>query len=126
MVGVCTGEVAWVTSGGPGIGGAAAVQLAAAGMRVVLSGRRASELQRVAARIAAAGGQARVAALDVTDKAAVLAVAQGIAATEGRFDISSVPYTPLTLPLNSTVDFRGGRVDIPKNWYSQHIAFVLS
>jgi NADP-dependent 3-hydroxy acid dehydrogenase YdfG len=83
-----TGQVAWITGAGTGIGEAAAVALAGAGMRVVLSGRRASELQRVAARITQAGGQARVAPLDVTDKAAVLAVAQSIAATEGRIDIS--------------------------------------
>ena len=45
------GLVAWVTGAGTGIGEAAAVALAGAGMRVVLSGRREAELKRVAGRI---------------------------------------------------------------------------
>jgi len=82
------GQVAWITGAGTGIGEAAAVALAGAGMTVVLSGRRASELERVATQIRAAGGQCRVAPLDVANKAAVLAVAEEIAAKEGRVDVS--------------------------------------
>jgi NADP-dependent 3-hydroxy acid dehydrogenase YdfG len=82
------GKVAWVTGAGTGIGEAAAVSLAGAGMRVVLSGRRKAELDRVAARIAQAGGSARVAALDVADAAAVQAVVDGIVAAEGRIDVA--------------------------------------
>ena len=43
------GLVAWVTGAGTGIGEGSALALAGAGMRVVLSGRRKAELERVAA-----------------------------------------------------------------------------
>nr|MBP7660517.1 SDR family NAD(P)-dependent oxidoreductase [Burkholderiaceae bacterium] len=81
------GLVAWVTGAGTGIGEGSALALAGAGMRVVLSGRRKAELERVAAQIAKAGGQARIAPLDVTDANAVQAVVDGIAAQEGRLDV---------------------------------------
>lgn len=82
------GLVAWVTGAGSGIGEGAALALAGAGMRVVLSGRRESELQRVADRIVAGGGRARVAPLDVVDANAVQAVVDGIAREEGRIDVA--------------------------------------
>ena len=82
------GMVAWITGAGSGIGEGAARALAGAGMRVVLSGRRAAELERVAAAIAARGGHARVAPLDVTDAGAVQQVVDGIAREEGRIDVA--------------------------------------
>ncbi len=81
------GQVAWVTGAGTGIGEAGALALAAAGMRVVLSGRREAELQRVAKAITAAGGQARVAVLDVSNAGAVRTVVESIASQEGRIDV---------------------------------------
>jgi NADP-dependent 3-hydroxy acid dehydrogenase YdfG len=78
------GAVAWITGAGTGIGEAAAVALAAAGMTVVLSGRRADKLAAVAARI---GPAAQVAVLDVADKAAVATLAEGILARHGRIDV---------------------------------------
>ena len=48
-----TGKVAWITGAGTGIGEAAAVALAKAGMKVILSGRREAELKRVSAAIGA-------------------------------------------------------------------------
>lgn len=82
------GMVAWITGAGSGIGEGAALALAGAGMRVVLSGRRAAELERVAAAITARGGLARVAPLDVTDADAVQKVVDGIAREEGRIDVA--------------------------------------
>jgi len=82
------GQVAWVTGAGTGIGEAAARALAAAGMKLVLSGRRGSELNRVAQHIKQAGGEARVAPLDVTDAPAVEAVVQSIVNQEGRIDVA--------------------------------------
>ena len=82
------GQVAWVTGAGTGIGEAAARALAAAGMKLVLSGRRESELNRVAQHIKQAGGEARVAPLDVTDAPAVEAVVQSIVNQEGRIDVA--------------------------------------
>lgn len=82
-----TGKVAWITGAGSGIGAATALAYAAAGMRLVLSGRREAELEQVAAAVAERGAQARVAPLDVADASAVQAVADGIAAHEGRLDV---------------------------------------
>ncbi|MGB1008055.1 MAG: SDR family NAD(P)-dependent oxidoreductase, partial [Thalassobaculaceae bacterium] len=65
------GLVAWVTGAGTGIGAAAAVALAARGVKVVLSGRRAAPLEETAALIQAAGGAAMVLVVDVVDRAAV-------------------------------------------------------
>lgn len=81
------GKVAWITGAGSGIGEAAALALAGGGMRLILSARRQGELERVAATIAQRGGQARIAAVDVSDAAAVEAVAAGIERTEGRLDV---------------------------------------
>ena len=80
-------KVAWITGAGSGIGAGAALALAGAGMRLVLSGRREAELNKVASQVVAAGGQARVAVLDVANADAVQAVADGIAAQEGRLDL---------------------------------------
>jgi len=82
------GQVAWVTGAGTGIGEAAARALAAAGMKLVLSGRRESELNRVAQHIRQAGGEARIAPLDVTDAPAVEAVVQSIVNQEGSIDVA--------------------------------------
>ena len=78
------GRVAWVTGAGTGIGASAAEALAAAGMHVVLSGRRRAELEAVAAGI---GEQAEVCPLDVSDKSAVAATVSDILARHGRIDL---------------------------------------
>lgn len=79
-----TGKVAWVTGAGTGIGEAGAQALAAAGMQVVLSGRRTEPLGAAAARI---GSAASVEGLDVSDKDAVAAVAARILDRHGRIDV---------------------------------------
>ncbi len=81
------GKVAWVTGAGSGIGEAAALALAAEGATLALTGRTASKLERVAAAIAAKGGQAHVLPADVTRAAEMQAVADAIAAKTGRIDI---------------------------------------
>lgn len=86
-MGTLDGKIAWATGAGGGIGEAGAKALAEAGAHVVLTGRRAGELDRVAADIAAAGGSAEVLALDVTDADAVMAAADDIAARRGAVDI---------------------------------------
>jgi NAD(P)-dependent dehydrogenase (short-subunit alcohol dehydrogenase family) len=66
------GRVVVVTGAGGGIGGASAIACARAGARrVVLLGRRRDALERVAARIAAAGGNADVAPCDVTSTSSI-------------------------------------------------------
>jgi NADP-dependent 3-hydroxy acid dehydrogenase YdfG len=70
--------VAVVTGASSGIGAATAVRLGEAGYRVVLTARRADRLDEVARRITAAGGTAEAHQLDVTDRAAVIALADSL------------------------------------------------
>ena len=58
--GLFTGETHWITGGGSGIGRCVAHELAALGATVVLTGRTAEKLDRVAAEIAEDGGRAEV------------------------------------------------------------------
>ncbi len=81
------GKIVWVTGAGSGVGEAAAVLMARAGASVVLTGRRIEPLEAVAARIAADGGTAMVAAGDVTDKSTASSVVAQIVARYGRLDI---------------------------------------
>jgi len=62
-------KVALVTGGTSGIGEAAALQLAKAGAKVVVAGRRESEGQAVVKSIEKAGGQARFVKTDVSCEA---------------------------------------------------------
>jgi NADP-dependent 3-hydroxy acid dehydrogenase YdfG len=81
------GKVAWITGAGSGIGRAGALELAKGGAGVVLSGRRAAQLEEAAAEIRAAGGAVETAPLDVADKAWVARVAADIVQRHGRLDI---------------------------------------
>jgi NAD(P)-dependent dehydrogenase (short-subunit alcohol dehydrogenase family) len=65
------GRIALVTGASSGLGAHFAGVLAAVGARVALAARRTDKLEPLAARIAAAGGEARVLALDVTDAGSV-------------------------------------------------------
>jgi len=82
-----TGKVAWITGAGSGIGESGALMLAEAGMKVILSGRRAELLKPLADSINQGGGEAVVEPVDVSDQAAVAAVADRIEADFGRLDI---------------------------------------
>ncbi len=81
------GKIAWVTGAGSGIGEAAALGLAGAGARVVLTGRREEPLRALAERIAASGGEAVVEPGDVTDAARITAIVESIASRFGRLDV---------------------------------------
>jgi NADP-dependent 3-hydroxy acid dehydrogenase YdfG len=86
--GALQGQIAWVTGAGSGIGLAGAQALAVAGATVVLSGRRVAVLEAAAETIRAQGGRAEVEVLDVSDAAAVAAVAARILARHaGRIDV---------------------------------------
>jgi NADP-dependent 3-hydroxy acid dehydrogenase YdfG len=71
-------RTAVVTGASSGIGAATAVKLAEAGYHVVLAARREDRLAALAGRITDAGGHAAVHRLDVTDRAAVDALAESI------------------------------------------------
>ena len=78
------GKSAWITGAGTGIGEAAAIALAEAGMDVVLSGRREEPLRRVAGAI---GDRATVEVLDVSDNEAVTVVSDRIHSRLGPVDV---------------------------------------
>jgi NAD(P)-dependent dehydrogenase (short-subunit alcohol dehydrogenase family) len=76
-----SGRVALVTGGGTGIGASTAAALAADGVAVALSGRRAGPLEQTAAEIERAGGRALVLPADVSEVSdAERAVSETVAA----------------------------------------------
>ena len=80
-------SIVWITGAGTGIGQAVALAFAAAGARVALTGRRVDALEETRAAVVAAGGQAMVAAADVTDPAAVTMAHQAVVAAFGHPDV---------------------------------------
>ncbi len=84
--GLFTGQVAWVTGGGSGIGRCAAHELASLGATVILSGRTAAKLDNVAAEIAADGGRSEVLPFDIRDEDAVKASTAEVVRRHGRID----------------------------------------
>jgi citronellol/citronellal dehydrogenase len=81
--GLFAGQLHWVTGGGSGIGRCVAHELAALGATVVISGRTADKLDRVAAEIAEDGGQAITRAFDIRDEDAVKANVAEVVAQHG-------------------------------------------
>jgi short-subunit dehydrogenase len=80
-------KVIIITGASSGIGKATALRLAREGMSLTLAARRRDELEQVAARVRAAGGQALVAPMDVTDHAAIHAMVQSTLDQWGRVDV---------------------------------------
>ncbi|WDG18285.1 SDR family oxidoreductase [Microbacterium sp. Clip185] len=79
-------RTAWVVGGGTGIGRAAAQALAGDGFHVVVSGRRAAELDATLDAIHHSGGAASALVLDVTDDDAVQDAAARLAEAHGHID----------------------------------------
>ncbi|MBB4986474.1 SDR family oxidoreductase [Streptomyces nymphaeiformis] len=82
-----SGRVAVVTGASSGIGEATAGHLAGLGARVVVMARREDRLVDLVARIEKDGGEALALPVDVTDRAAVRAAAERIAAELGGADL---------------------------------------
>jgi len=101
------GRRALVTGAGRGIGEAAAVALADAGAHVTLVARSADEIERLAQRIVASGGQARALAVDLRAPGAL----EGPLAGAASFDIlvnnagtnRPAPFTEVTVEDFDTV-----------------------
>jgi len=81
-------KVALITGGTSGIGEAAALQLAGAGAKVVVAGRRENEGQAVVKAIEKAGGQALFVKTDVSREADVKALVDKTVAKFGRLDFA--------------------------------------
>jgi citronellol/citronellal dehydrogenase len=81
--GLFDGRLVWVTGGGSGIGRCTAHELAALGAQVLISGRSADKLARVAAEIAEDGGRCDTRAFDIRDEAAVQAAVASVLAQHG-------------------------------------------
>jgi NAD(P)-dependent dehydrogenase (short-subunit alcohol dehydrogenase family) len=81
------GRVAIVTGASSGIGEAIALAFGAEGARVVLGGRRPSELERVTSLITRAGGSAIAVPGDVRREADVLDLFAAAQRTYGRLDV---------------------------------------
>ncbi|QTN24736.1 SDR family oxidoreductase [Rhizobacter sp. AJA081-3] len=81
--GLFAGQLIWVTGGGSGIGRCVAHELASLGATVVLSGRTAEKLERVAAEIAEDGGRAVTRAFDIRDEDAVKSHVAEVVAAHG-------------------------------------------
>src|SRR5712664_1667058 len=79
-------KVALVTGGGSGIGRAAALALANAGAKVVVSGRREKEGHETVALIKKAGGQGTFIKADVSEEADVERLVADTLSTYGRLD----------------------------------------
>jgi NAD(P)-dependent dehydrogenase (short-subunit alcohol dehydrogenase family) len=103
-----TGRIALVTGAGSGIGEACVLALAKAGWSLVLAGRRAEPLERVAERVRSAGAVALAVPSDVADPAAVDRLFASVSARFGRLDLlfnnagTGAPPVPLEdLPLEA-------------------------
>jgi NADP-dependent 3-hydroxy acid dehydrogenase YdfG len=83
-----------------GIGEATAIRLADDGHHVVIAARRTDRLVQITERIAAVGGRAIALPVDVTDQAALAALADSVVSTFGRLDVvvacaGLMPLSPL-------------------------------
>ena len=80
-------RIALITGANKGIGRAAAEQLAALGMTVLIGARGPRRGEEAAAALRAAGGDAHAVTLDVTDQATVQEAAKQVDERFGRLDV---------------------------------------
>src|SRR5712692_11196653 len=81
------GKVALITGGGRGIGRAIALAFARAGAEVAVTARTQTEIDRVAAEVAACGRQSYAVSCDVTEKESVTRMVAAVHERFGRVDL---------------------------------------
>jgi len=106
------GRGALITGASKGLGAALAGEMASLGARVALVARGATELEAVAARIRAQGGDAHALPADMGNKRAIHAIAGAAAAVVGPIDVlihnaSTLGPTPLRLLLDTECEDLG-------------------
>ena len=119
MTQVLQGKTAWITGASSGIGAATARRLAAAGMNLVLSARRLDRLEALAAELKTIGIQVTLAPVDVSDRAAMAAVGERIAAAGG---VDLLVNNAGTMPISPILS---GRVDEWEQMIDVNIKGVL-
>jgi NAD(P)-dependent dehydrogenase (short-subunit alcohol dehydrogenase family) len=96
------GRIALVTGASRGIGAATAQALAAAGAHVVLTARKAKDLETVEEAIHQAGGSATIAPMDLVEADSIARLANAVAERWDRLDVLVInaallpPLTPVT------------------------------
>lgn len=120
-------HVAIVTGASSGIGDATARLLARKGATVVLAARRADRLDELRASIEADGGTALAVPTDVTDRAAVQALARAALDAYGRVDVlvNNAGVMPLTMLHNMQTDDWYRTVDVNLNGVLHAVEAVL-
>lgn len=112
------GDVAIITGAGSGIGEGTAHVLAKAGARVICAARREDQIERVAADIRAAGGEAIAVKTDVTVDEDIEKLMQKAIDTWGRLDIliNNAGGSPIQAPL----------IDLPREEWDATVALNLT
>lgn len=87
MMGRLEGKVAIITGGNSGVGAATAELFAKEGAKVVITARREPQLEEIAQRIRASGGEVTVVRCDVSKVEEVEAMVNKAVETYGRIDI---------------------------------------
>ncbi len=107
------GKRAWVTGASSGIGQAVARALASEGAEVVISARREERLNELAQELQGKGAKVHIETVDVSDRAAMEAVAGRLAAMGGiDILINNAGTMPISPIINGRVDEWDQMIDV--------------